>query len=274
MSEQRTIAGLAVGGDAPLLLIAGPCVIESREQCVDIAGRLKELCADRPINLVFKASYDKANRTSVTSFRGPGLDEGLATLAEVAGQLGLPVTSDIHEPAHAAPAGAVLDILQVPAFLCRQTDLLVAAGQTGKAVNIKKGQFVAPGDMGPAVEKVRSTGNDAVLLTDRGASFGYNRLVSDFRAVPQMQALGCPVVFDATHSAQEPGGGGTVTSGQRWAGPLLAKCAMAAGADGLFIETHPDPENAKSDAAVQLPLNELEGLLDTCLAIREAVRTR
>ncbi|MCG3178639.1 MAG: 2-dehydro-3-deoxyphosphooctonate aldolase [Phycisphaerae bacterium] len=272
MSQRYTIGPFAVGGDAPLLLIAGPCVIESAQMCIDAAGRLKEVAAAAGVTFIFKASYDKANRTSVTSFRGPGLEAGLATLAAVREQVGVPVTSDIHEPAQAAAAGEVLDMLQVPAFLCRQTDLLVAAGQTGKPVNVKKGQFVAPWDMKPAVEKVRSTGNSAVLLTDRGVCFGYNRLVTDFRAIPQMQSLGCPVIFDATHSAQEPGAGGTVTGGDRSAGPLLAKCAMAAGADGLFIETHPDPERAKSDAAVQLPLDQIAALLDTCLAIRAAAR--
>jgi len=271
MTHRYTIGPFDVGAAAPLLLIAGPCVIESAQMCLDIAAHLKALAARLGVHFVFKASFDKANRTSVASYRGPGLDAGLAILAEVKRQLGVPVLSDIHEPGQAAPAAAVLDFLQVPAFLCRQTDLLVAAGRTGKPVNIKKGQFVAPWDMAPAVEKVRSTGNRQVLLTDRGASFGYNRLVSDFRAIPQMQALGCPVIFDATHSAQEPSAAGGVSGGDRSAGPLLARCAMAAGADGLFIETHPAPADAKSDAAVVLPLDELEGLLETCLAIRAAV---
>lgn len=270
MAQQ--IGPFQVGSHAPLLLIAGPCVIESKQMCVDIAGELKRACAARGINYVFKASFDKANRTSVSSFRGPGLDPGLAILADVRKQVGVPVLTDIHQADQAAPAASAVDFLQIPAFLCRQTDLLVAAGKTGKPVNVKKAQFAAPWDMKPAVEKVRSTGNAQVMLTDRGTFFGYNRLVTDFRAIPQMQSLGCPVIFDATHSAQEPGGGGTVTAGDRSAGPLLARCAMAAGADGLFIETHPDPKNAKSDAAVVLPLTDLPALLDVCQAIRAAAR--
>ncbi len=271
MSQIQQIGPFLVGGDAPLLLIAGPCVIESRNMCLDLAERLRGLADRRGANFVFKASYDKANRTSADSFRGPGQAEGLDILADVKKRAGVPVLSDIHQPDQAGPAAAVLDFLQIPAFLCRQTDLLAAAGRTGRPVNIKKGQFVAPWDMAPAVRKVRSAGGQQVLLTDRGTCFGYNRLVSDFRAVPQMQSLGCPVVFDATHSAQEPGGGGAVTGGQRWAGPLLARCAMAAGADGLFLEVHPDPDRALSDAAVQLPIDDLPDLLDACLAIRAAL---
>ncbi|MDD4889593.1 MAG: 3-deoxy-8-phosphooctulonate synthase [Phycisphaerae bacterium] len=270
MSKDYQIGSFRVGGNAPLLLIAGPCVIESRQMCLDVAGALRDACRARGVNYVFKASFDKANRTSVSSFRGPGIDEGLSILADVKKSVGVPVLSDIHEPAQATPAARVLDILQIPAFLCRQTDLLIAAADTGKPVNIKKGQFVAPWDMKPAVEKVRSRGSAQVMLTERGTFFGYNRLVTDFRAIGQMQSLGCPVIFDATHSAQEPGGGGTVTGGDRSAGPVLARCAMAAGADGLFIETHPDIANAKSDQAVQLPLADLPALLDVCLAIRAA----
>ena len=272
MAASQKIGPFTVGGDAPLLLIAGPCVIESRTLCLEVAGRIKEIAVRLGVTFVFKASFDKANRTSGASFRGPGMDEGLAILADVRKTVGVPVLSDIHEPSQAAPVAAVVDILQIPAFLCRQTDLLLAAAKTGKPVNIKKGQFVAPWDMKPAVEKVRSAGNKAILLTERGTFFGYNRLVSDFRAIPQMQSLGCPVIFDATHSAQEPGGLGSATGGDRSAGPLLARCAMAAGADGLFIETHPDVANAKSDQAVQLPLDELEELLRICLAIRAATK--
>ncbi len=286
VSTMHSIGPFRVGGDGPLLLIAGPCVIESLAMCLEVAGTIKRLAAARGINFVFKASFDKANRTSVSSFRGPGLEAGLAVLAEVKRRVGVAVLSDIHEPGQAGPAAAVLDWLQIPAFLCRQTDLLLAAGRTGRPVNIKKGQFVAPWDMAAAVEKVRSTGNGAVLLTERGTFFGYNRLVSDFRAIPRMQELGCPVIFDATHSAQgapspdasgsgaPPGAAGSETGGDRSAGPLLARCAMAAGADGLFLEVHPDPPRAKSDRAVQLPLGELGGLLDVCLSIRAAAQVR
>ena len=270
MTASYPIGSFRVGGDAPLLVIAGPCVIESRAMCLEVAGRIKEIAARLGVTFVFKASFDKANRTSGASFRGLGLDEGLAILADVRKTVGVPVLSDIHEANQAGPVAAVVDILQIPAFLCRQTDLLLAAAKAGKPVNIKKGQFLAPWDMKPAVEKVRSAGNKAILLTERGTFFGYNRLVSDFRSIPQMQSLGCPVIFDATHSAQEPGGLGSATGGERSVGPLLARCAMAAGADGLFIETHPDVAHAKSDQAVQLPLDELEDLLEVCLAIRAA----
>jgi len=250
--------------------MAGPCVIESLELCLEIAEKLVAMQEQTGINFIFKSSFDKANRTSIDSFRGPGMDQGLAILADVRARVGVAVLSDIHEPGQAEPCAAVLDILQIPAFLCRQTDLLAAAGRTGRPVNIKKGQFVAPWDMRPAVEKVRAAGGSQIMLTERGTFFGYNRLVSDFRSIAQMQALGVPVIFDATHSAQAPGGGGTVSGGDRSAGPMLARCAMAAGADGLFIETHPDVARARSDQAVQLPLDAMADLLDVCLAIRAA----
>ncbi len=264
------VGRVSFGAGEPAL-IAGPCAAESLQLCLTVAEHMAAVCAKLGLAYVFKASYDKANRTSGGSYRGPGLSAGLKWLAEVREKLSLPVLADVHDVSHVAPAAEVLDCLQVPAFLCRQTDLLVAAGRTGKAVNIKKGQFMAPWDMQQAVEKVRSTGNGEVLLTDRGTCFGYNRLVSDFRAIPQMRAF-APVVFDATHSVQEPGGLGTASGGQAQYVPLLAGAAMAAGADGLFIETHPDPPEARSDAACMVPLADMEDLLRRCLAIFHAAR--
>jgi 2-dehydro-3-deoxyphosphooctonate aldolase (KDO 8-P synthase) len=236
-----------------------------------VAEHLASLCAKLKIGYVFKASYDKANRSSADGYRGPGLETGLQWLDAVRRKVGVPVLSDVHETAQAAQAGLVLDCIQIPAFLCRQTDLLVAAGATGKAVNVKKGQFMAPWDMKLAADKVRSTGNQQVLLTERGSFFGYNRLVTDFRAVPQMQEF-APVVFDATHSIQEPGGLGTSSGGQRQYAPLLACAALAVGADALFVETHPTPDTAKSDAKCQIPLEQMEGMLTKCQAIFQTAR--
>jgi len=258
-------------GRGRLAVIAGPCVAEGLDMCIEVAERMAEICGELDVGYVFKTSFDKANRTSSAGYRGPGLQTGLEWLARVAEKLGVPILSDIHDPRQAGPAGEVLDCLQIPAFLCRQTDLLAAAAATGKTVNIKKGQFMAPWDMGPAVEKVHAAGNDAVLLTERGTTFGYNRLVTDFRSIPQMQQF-APVVFDATHCVQEPGGLGTASGGKRRYAPLLAAAAMAAGADALFIETHPDPDNAKSDAASQIPLDEMRGVLRRCLAVYAAAR--
>ncbi len=269
-------------GKAPLAIIAGPCMAESLQLCLDVAGAMKELCRRLGVPYVFKASYDKANRSSANGYRGPGLEEGLAWLSQVKRELAVPVLTDIHEVAQVAPAAMVADCLQIPAFLCRQTDLLVAAGQSGRCVNIKKGQFMAPWDMKQAVDKVRSPGPGAgksagaggrvgVLLTERGSSFGYNRLVTDFRAIPQMQQF-APVAFDGTHSVQEPGGlGGEASGGQRQFVPLLCAAAVAAGADALFLETHPDPDKARSDAACQVPLSQMEALLARCLAVRKAI---
>ncbi len=262
------------------LLIAGPCVIESLDLCLTIGGTVKELCAKlggpAVIPYVFKASFDKANRSSAKSQRGVSLERGLEILATVGKELAVPVTTDIHEADQAAPAAGAVDVLQIPAFLCRQTDLLVAAGRTGKPVNIKKGQFMAPWEMGNAVEKVHATGNRQVLLTERGTFFGYNRLVNDFTGVPQMQALGgqegIPVLMDATHSTQLPGGLGHATAGQRQYVPLLARAAVAAGVNGLFVEVHPTPEKSPSDAATILDLKNLPRLLEECLAIRAALR--
>ena len=253
-------------GAGRLALIAGPCQAESLKLCLQVAGKVSEICRELGIGYVFKASYDKANRSSLRSRRGPGLTQGLAWLAEVRRRYRVPILSDVHETSQVARAGRVLDALQIPALLCRQTDLLLAAGRSGKPVNIKKGQFMAPADMAEAVAKVRSTGNRNVLLTERGTFFGYNRLVNDFRSIPQMRPL-APVVFDATHSVQEPGALGKSSGGQRIYAPILAAAAMAAGADALFIETHPDPAKALSDAACQIPLDELRGVLEKCLGV-------
>ncbi len=259
----------AVGPGQPMLLIAGPCVIESRDHTLALAERIAAIARRLEVPLVFKASFDKANRSSLASFRGPGLEAGLRVLADVRDALGLPVLSDIHEPAQAAPAAETLDVLQIPAFLCRQTDLLVAAGRTGKCVNIKKGQFLAAEKMALAAEKVRESGSDHVLLTDRGTFFGYERLVNDMTGLATMRQY-APVIFDATHSVQHPGGG-RVTGGAREHIPLLTRAAIAAGVDGLFLETHDNPAQAKSDAATVWPLDELEQLLKMALRVRAAV---
>ncbi len=253
------------------LVIAGPCVIESLEVCLTIGEKTADICRRLGVPYVFKASFDKANRSSKSSFRGRGMDEGLGVLEQVRRKLGVPVTTDVHESPQVSAVGEAVDLLQVPAFLCRQTDLLLACGRTGKPVNVKKGQFMAPWEMGNAVEKVRSTGNTGAILTERGTFFGYNRLVNDMTGIPQMQALGTPVLMDATHSTQLPGGLGSATGGQRQFVGLLAAAATAAGADGLFVEVHPDPEKSPSDAATILPLEQLEMLLKKCLAVRAAV---
>jgi 2-dehydro-3-deoxyphosphooctonate aldolase (KDO 8-P synthase) len=261
------------------LLVAGPCVIESLGLCVEIGGRVKEIAGRLGMKYVFKASFDKANRSSGKSWRGTGVEKGLEVLAQVREQVVVPVTTDIHESDQAVLAAHAVDMLQIPAFLCRQTDLLVASGQTGRPVNVKKGQFMAPWEMSNAVEKVRGTGNEQVILTERGTFFGYNRLVNDMTGIPQMQGLGAkgvgggvPVLMDATHSTQLPGGLGHATAGQREYVPLLARCAVAAGVNGLFIEVHPEPEKSPSDAATILALADLEGVLETCMRVREAVK--
>ncbi len=259
-----------LGPGHPLVLIAGPCVIESLDHCLMLAERIGHVAAGLGLPYVFKASYDKANRSSGGSYRGPGLSDGLAILARVRERLGTPLLSDVHEPAQAAPAASVLDCLQVPAFLCRQTDLLLACAAAGKCVNIKKGQFVSPEKIGLAVEKVRAAGNMNVLLTERGTTFGYERLVNDMTGLEVMRRY-APVVFDATHSVQHPGAGGAVTGGQRASIPLLCRAAVAAGIDGLFMEVHNDPPAAKSDAATVWPLDQLEPLLTTIVRIRAAV---
>ena len=253
-------------------ILAGPCVIESREIALSTAASLAAIADRVGLPLVYKSSFDKANRTSVTSYRGPGLEEGLAILAEVKRETGLPVVTDIHLPEQAAPVAEVADVLQVPAFLCRQTDLLVAAASTGRIVNVKKGQFLAPWDMKNAVEKLRSTGNGRIWLTERGSSFGYNNLVVDMRSIPQMRAFDVPVVFDATHSVQLPGGLGGASGGQREFVSTLASAAVAAGADGVFMETHPDPDKALCDGPNSLPLDRMESLLKRLKAIWELNR--
>jgi 2-dehydro-3-deoxyphosphooctonate aldolase (KDO 8-P synthase) len=266
-----TMAGKSFGRD-DLFIIAGPCVIESPDLALEVAESLAEISQRLNLPLIFKASFDKANRTSIDSFRGPGLEEGLKVLAKVKEATGLPVVSDVHWPHQAAQAAEVLDVLQVPAFLCRQTDLLLSVGQTGKPVNIKKGQFVAPHDMGPVVAKVRATGNKKVWLTERGSSFGYNNLVVDMRSLAVMADTGCPVIFDATHSVQLPGGLGAVSGGDRRFVPILSKAAVAAGAHGIFMEVHPRPDEALCDGPNSWPLNQTEELLAKLMEVYQAVR--
>ena len=266
------IAGVGCGRGRPLLLIAGPCQIEGLDHALSCAGRLAEIAKEAGVGFVYKSSYDKANRTSAKSARGVGMDEGLSILQKVRGEIGCPVLSDVHLPEQCDAAGEALDVLQIPAFLCRQTDLLVAAAKTGKVVNVKKGQFLAPWDMGHVVGKITGAGNDRVLVTERGTSFGYNTLVSDMRALPQLAGFGHPVIFDATHSVQQPGGLGGSSGGQREFVPVLARAAVAAGVDGLFIESHQDPDNAPSDGPNMVPLDEMAGLLARLVRIDAASR--
>jgi len=270
MSASCRIGQYTVGRGEPLLLIAGPCVVESADLCLEIAEQIKQLGRELNIPVIFKASFDKANRQSVSSFRGPGLVEGLKILAEVREKTQLPVLSDVHEVQQVAPAAKVLDVIQIPAFLCRQTDLLNAAGATGKCVNIKKGQFMAPEQMKDAVAKVTAAGNKNVLLTERGTCFGYGQLINDLPGIAIMQQF-APVVFDVTHSTQRPGGAGGSSGGVPEFAPLLARSAVAAGADGLFIETHPEPSKAKCDAATMLRLDKLKSLVAECIAIRDLI---
>ena len=256
-----------------LFLIAGPCVIESEKLCLQTAAALKKTCAALGIFYVFKASFDKANRTSGKSFRGIGLERGLEILGRVRAEFGVPVLTDVHTETQAAIAGEVVDILQIPAFLCRQTDLIEAAAATGQIVNIKKGQFLSPAEMGQVVDKARRAGAKKILLTERGTTFGYNNLVADMRSIPIMQRTGCAVVFDATHSVQLPGGGGDKSGGQREFAPVLARAALAAGANGLFIETHPRPDKALSDGPNMIPLAEMPTLLKSLLKVFIAVKS-
>ena len=265
------INGLRVGAGLTHLIIAGPCVIEDAGLVLETAAELKRITTDLNLSFIFKASYDKANRSSGASFRGPGLKEGLAVLAKVKETMGVPVLSDVHTSEEATAAGKVLDVLQIPAFLCRQTDLLLAAARTGRVVNVKKGQFLAPWDMANIVQKIETTGNHRLLLTERGASFGYNNLVTDFRALPIMRRLGYPVIFDATHSVQLPGGAGTKSSGQREFIAPLARAAVAAGCEGLFMEVHPDPDKALSDGPNMVPLAQVRALLEQIVRIAAAV---
>ena len=266
------LCGFEVGLDRPLFLIAGPCVVESEQLQIDTAATLKEITGELGINFIFKSSFDKANRTSINSFRGPGMEEGLRVLGEVKRQLGVPVLTDVHEYTPMDEVASVVDVLQTPAFLVRQTDFITKVCATGKPVNIKKGQFLSPWDMKPVVEKAKSTGNGNIMVCERGASFGYNNLVSDMRSLAVMRDTGCPVVFDATHSVQLPGGQGSSSGGQREFVPVLARAAIAVGVSGVFMETHPDPSKALSDGPNAWPLGKMRALLETMLELDAATK--
>jgi len=268
------LCGFEVGADRPLFLIAGPCVIESEALVMEVAGRMRELTGELGIPYIFKASFDKANRSSKGSFRGPGIEEGLRILAEVRRQLGVPVLTDVHEDTPLAEVASVVDVLQTPAFLCRQTNFIVNTAAQGKPVNIKKGQFLSPWEMRNVVEKARSTGNEQIMVCERGFSFGYNNLVADMRSLAVMRETGCPVVFDATHSVQLPGGQGNASGGQREFVPVLARAAVAAGVAGVFMETHPDPARALSDGPNAWPLDRMRALLTVMKEIDAAVKSR
>jgi 2-dehydro-3-deoxyphosphooctonate aldolase (KDO 8-P synthase) len=272
VAKMVRIGEITVGGDAPLVLIAGPCVIEGEAFTLSLAKSLREISRDLGIPFIFKASYDKANRTSISSARGPGIEEGLRILQWVKEEADLPILSDVHQVSEVSRAAEVLDVIQIPAFLCRQTDLIVEAARTGRPVNVKKGQFLAPWDMAHVVEKIRSTGNEQILLTERGTTFGYNNLVSDMKSLPIMRGLGYPVIFDATHSVQLPGGAGETSGGNRAFIPSLARAAVGAGVDGVFLEVHPDPERALSDGANSLELDALSPLLKQLKAIDRIVK--
>ncbi|MBL6929542.1 MAG: 3-deoxy-8-phosphooctulonate synthase [Rhodospirillales bacterium] len=266
-SRHVRIGSVTVGNDLPLTLLAGPCAMESRDHALETAGTLCEMAAKLGVGLVYKSSFDKANRTSTTSPRGMGMDAALPIFAEIRETFGCPVITDVHDAGHCAAVAEAVDILQIPAFLCRQTDLLVAAAQTGKPLNVKKGQFLAPWDMAQVVAKIEAAGNSDILLCERGASFGYNTLVSDMRALPILAQTGCPVVFDATHSVQQPGGKGASSGGQREFAPVLARAAVAVGVAAVFIETHDDPDNALSDGPNMIPLEELAEVIETLLEL-------
>jgi len=268
-----TVGRVRIGNALPLALIAGPCALESREHALEMASALRDIARSLNIGLVFKTSFDKANRTSAASPRGIGLDKAIPIFAEIRESLGVPVLTDVHEPDQCAWLAGAVDVLQIPAFLCRQTDLLVAAAKSGRAVNVKKGQFLAPWDMTNVVAKITSAGNRNVLLTERGASFGYNTLVSDMRALPILARTGAPVIFDATHSVQQPGGQGTSSGGERAFVPVLARAAVAVGVAGVFIETHQDPDKAPSDGPNMMPLAEMEGLLRTLIAFDKLAKS-
>jgi 2-dehydro-3-deoxyphosphooctonate aldolase (KDO 8-P synthase) len=268
-----TIGALTVGNDRPLTVIAGPCQLESRDHALMIARAMAAACAAHGAQFIFKASYDKANRTSLSGQRGLGMDEGLAILADVRETVGCPVLTDVHAADHCAPAAAACDVIQIPAFLCRQTDLLLAAGETRAAVNIKKGQFLAPWDMANVAAKIESTGNRRILLTERGVSFGYNTLVTDMRSLPIMARTGYPVVMDATHSVQQPGGQGTSSGGQREFAPVMARAAVSLGIAAVFIETHETPDSAPSDGPNMIPLDRMEGLVASLMAFDRLAKT-
>lgn len=276
MIETRivTVGDIDIGGRAPFALITGPCQLESLAHARMMAGRIAEACAPTGTRFIFKASYDKANRSSIGTERGLGLDEGLTILSKIRDEFGCPVLTDVHDPRQCAPAGEAVDVLQIPAFLCRQTDLLLAAGETGRAINVKKGQFLAPWDMGNVADKIASTGNQRIMLCDRGTSFGYNTLVSDFRGLPIMARTGYPVVFDATHSVQQPGGQGTTSGGQREFAPVLARAAVAVGVSALFIETHEDPDNAPSDGPNMIPVDQMQSLIGQLRALDDLTKSQ
>ncbi|MGZ2258928.1 3-deoxy-8-phosphooctulonate synthase [Roseobacter sp. A03A-229] len=269
-----SVADLTIGNDRPLTVIAGPCQLESEDHAQMIAGKMKEACAAAGAQYVFKASYDKANRTSLSGKRGLGIDDGLKVLQSVGKANGVPVLTDVHTEAQCAVAAEAADILQIPAFLCRQTDMLIAAGETGAAINVKKGQFLAPWEMGNIVDKIESTGNHRILLTERGTTFGYNTLVADMRALPQMAQTGYPVVMDATHSVQQPGGRGGSSGGQREFAPVMARAAVAVGVAAVFIETHQDPDNAPSDGPNMIYLDQMPALIDTLMAFDRLAKER
>jgi 2-dehydro-3-deoxyphosphooctonate aldolase (KDO 8-P synthase) len=258
-----TVGDIPIGGTNPIALITGPCQLESLDHARMMAEKIMEACSETGTQFIFKASYDKANRSSVSTERGLGMEKGLEVLAQIKAEFGVPILTDVHDASHCAPAAEVCDILQIPAFLCRQTDLLLAAGKTGATINVKKGQFLAPWDMGNVAEKIASTGNERIMLCDRGTSFGYNTLVSDFRGLPIMAQTGYPVVFDATHSVQQPGGQGTTSGGQREFAPVLARAACAVGVAALFIETHEAPDRAPSDGPNMIPVEQMAGLIKT-----------
>jgi 2-dehydro-3-deoxyphosphooctonate aldolase (KDO 8-P synthase) len=274
LNSRVQIGQIALSSDLPFVLFAGPCALESRVHALEMSAALKEMSERLGLGLVYKSSFDKANRTSISSARGIGIDEALPIFAEIRETTGLPVVTDVHEPAQCARVAEAVDVLQIPAFLCRQTDLLVAAAQTGRVVKVKKGQFLAPWDMKNVVEKVAAAGNPNVLITERGASFGYNTLVSDMRALPILAETGSPVVFDATHSVQQPGGKGTTSGGERQFVPVLARAAVAVGVAGLFIETHDEPEKSPSDGSNMVPLNKLESLLRELMEIDQIAKKR
>jgi 2-dehydro-3-deoxyphosphooctonate aldolase (KDO 8-P synthase) len=260
-----SIAGLTLGNDLPMALLAGPCVMESREHALETANALADMARSLGVGLIYKSSFDKANRTSLKGARGVGMDVALPIFAEIRDTVGIPVVTDVHAPEQCARVAEAVDVLQIPAFLCRQTDLLVAAAKTGRALNIKKGQFLAPWDMANVVDKVRGTGNTAVMLCERGASFGYNTLVSDMRGLPIMARTGCPIVFDATHSVQQPGGRGSASGGQREFAPILARAAVSIGVAAVFMETHPDPDHAPSDGPNMIPMSQLPAVVEVLL---------
>jgi 2-dehydro-3-deoxyphosphooctonate aldolase (KDO 8-P synthase) len=264
--KRVTVGNLTIANDLPFTLIAGPCQIESREHATEVASALAEMAQKLGIGVIYKSSYDKANRTSANAARGVGMAQGLEILAEVRQRFGLPVLTDVHDAAQCAPVAQAVDVLQIPAFLCRQTDLLLAAGETGRAINVKKGQFLAPWDMKNVAAKIASTGNENILLCERGASFGYNTLVSDMRSLPIMAETSYPVVFDATHSVQQPGGQGTSSGGERRFAPVLARAALAVGCAAVFIECHPDPDRAPSDGPNMIPLSEMPALIERLMA--------